>query len=142
MHYPLSMLVNGWRGDLNYSAQGDLKAASPCVNNARQDIRFLPSIADGIWALQVTHLLSLPEEILQEVAGHLTLKEWEQGPAQACRLFHCIDLPRVELSCRRHLVSPDFIPHHLSVHKCMVHAHSSCLYTSSTTGLLTAATVF
>ena len=53
-------------------------------------------------------LLDIPEEILQNIARHLTLREWVKGPAPACRLLHDMELRLVDLRCKRYVyVSPN-----------------------------------
>ncbi len=58
--------------------------------------------------MQDVELLSLPEEILQNVARHFTLAGWVEGPAQACRRLRRLELPKVDLVCfREGFVRPD-----------------------------------
>ena len=53
------------------------------------------------YAVQVSPLLSLPEEILQNIASHFPLDEWVKGPAKSCHRLHSLHLPRIDLSCFR-----------------------------------------
>ena len=52
----------------------------------------------GVDLLEGTDLLSLPEDILQNIAVYFDLAEWVRGPAQACRLLHHMALPSVVLN--------------------------------------------
>ena len=46
--------------------------------------------------MQRVDLLSLPEDMLRKIAEHFDLAEWVRAPAQACRLFHRMELRSVE----------------------------------------------
>ena len=79
-------------------------------------------IADKMSGLQTLDLLSLPEEVLQNVARHFTLAEWLQGPARACRFLHCMELPRVDLIYyRAQFVKPE--PLHMTANVCHTKGH-------------------
>ena len=98
----------------------ELQRLPSCMNEMNLSV----GIADEDFPLQGVGLLGLPEEILQNIAGHFTLKEWTQGPALVCRLFHELDLRKIELNCfKAQSVSPHKILHHVPfcVCKCVCH---------------------
>ena len=82
-------------------------------------------------------LLSLPEEVLQDIATHFTLAEWVLGPVQTCRFLHGMELRRVDLWCfkKRGWVQSD--PALISSVLCGLYLHwQTCLASSRVDTLL------
>lgn len=62
---------------------------------------------DGIFAMQDMDLLTLPEETLQDIARHFTLKEWIQGPARTCHFLYAMELSNVDLTFEMQYLGPE-----------------------------------
>lgn len=46
----------------------------------------------------------LPDDVFDGIASHFTVRQWAQGPAQACCSLHRMHLPHLVLDVPKHNV--------------------------------------